>query len=57
MRLPFPRFVVLTLLAALLISSGFAREYDLLTGVLTLEHEKMTGQTGGLPLGGPGYNK
>ncbi len=36
------------------ISTGI--EYVLVNGVLTLEHEKMTGQTGGRPLRGPGYH-
>ncbi len=35
------------------ISTGI--EYVLVNGVLTLEHEHMTGQTGGRPLRGPGY--
>lgn len=35
------------------ISTGI--EYVFVNGVLTVEHEKLTGQTGGRPLRGPGY--
>ncbi len=35
-------------------STGF--EYVFVNGVLSLEHDKVTGQTGGRPLRGPGYS-
>jgi N-acyl-D-aspartate/D-glutamate deacylase len=32
-------------------------EYVLVNGVLSLEHDKVTGQVGGRPLRGPGYKQ